>query len=145
MMLYALRFAAEMRNARDYSTNTDASRPDVAQLNLARQLIEAYTQPFEIGRFKDQYEDALRELVEAKIHNLPAPQPAETRKSGKVIDLMEALRKSVAQTGATRSTLASHVNNHAGKGSDKKPSAPNSARPKRIGITKAISKKSKSA
>ncbi len=145
MMLYALRFAAEMRNARDYSTNTDAPRPDVAQLKLAKQLIEAYTHPFEISRFKDQYEDALRELVEAKINNLPAPQPEEERKAGKVIDLMEALRKSVAQTGATRSTLFSYADTRAGKSSDKKPSAPRSAKPKRIGITKAVSKKPKSA
>jgi DNA end-binding protein Ku len=60
-------------------------------------LIDAYTQPFEVSKFKDHYEEALRELVEAKIKNLPAPEPEVEKKPPKVVDLMEALRKSLAQ------------------------------------------------
>lgn len=99
MMLYTLRFAAELRDARDYSNNLETIDVNAAQLNLATQLIDAYTQPFEVSNFKDHYEEALRELVEAKIKNLPLPEPAEERKPGKVIDLMEALRRSLAQSG----------------------------------------------
>jgi len=97
MMLYTLRFAAELREARDYATNTESKAADAAQLRLAKQLIEAYTQPFEVSRFKDHYEEALRELVEAKIKNLPVPEPETEKKSPKVVDLMEALRRSLAQ------------------------------------------------
>ena len=97
MMLYTLRFAAELREARDYATNTESKPADAAQLRLAKQLIEAYTQPFEVSRFKDHYEEALRELVEAKIKNLPVPEPETEKKPPKVVDLMEALRRSLAQ------------------------------------------------
>jgi DNA end-binding protein Ku len=98
MMLYTLRFGAEMRNARDYSNNVEDVNADAAQLKLAKQLIDAYTQPFDLSAFKDHYEEALRELVEAKINNLPVAEeePVE-KKQGKVIDLMEALRKSLQQ------------------------------------------------
>ena len=97
MMLYTLRFAAELRDARDYSNGVEASKADAAQLGLAKQLIAAYTQPFEVSKFKDHYEEALRELVEAKIRNLPVPEPEIEKKPPKVVDLMEALRRSLAQ------------------------------------------------
>src|SRR3984957_9578808 len=97
MMLYTLRFAAELREARDYATDTETKPADAPQLRLAKQLIEAYTQPFEVSRFKDHYEEALRELVEAKIKNLPVPEPETEKKPPKVVDLMEALRRSLAQ------------------------------------------------
>jgi DNA end-binding protein Ku len=99
MMLYTLRFAQELRDARDYSSNLESIDADAAQLSLATQLIDAYTRPFQISNFKDHYEEALRELVEAKIKNLPPPEPAPESKPAKVIDLMEALRRSLAQTG----------------------------------------------
>jgi DNA end-binding protein Ku len=102
MMLYTLRFAAELRDASDYATNTESKPADAAQLRLAKQLIEAYTQPFEVSRFKDHYEEALRELVEAKIKNLPVPEPETEKKPPKVVDLMEALRKSLAQVNPTQ-------------------------------------------
>jgi DNA end-binding protein Ku len=102
MMLYTLRFAAELRNARDYSNNVEEVKADAAQLKLAKQLIDAYTQPFELSAFKDHYEEALRELVEAKINNLPIAEEPVEKKQGKVIDLMEALRKSLLQKKPVR-------------------------------------------
>jgi DNA end-binding protein Ku len=98
MMLYTLRFATELRDPRDYSNNLESIQADAAQLSLAKQLIDAYQQPFEISNFKDQYEEALRELVEAKINNLPLPEPEVEKKPTKVIDLMDALRRSLAHT-----------------------------------------------
>jgi DNA end-binding protein Ku len=100
MMLYTLRFATELRDPGDYATATESTQADKAQLALAKQLIDAYTEPFEVSKFKDHYEEALRELVEAKMNNLPAPQPEVEKKAPKVVDLMEALRKSVAQRAA---------------------------------------------
>jgi DNA end-binding protein Ku len=97
MMLYTLRFATELRDARDYSNGLESAQADDAQLRLAKQLIDAYSQPFEAGKFKDQYEEALRELVEAKIKNHPIPAPEVEKKPPKVVDLMEALRRSLTQ------------------------------------------------
>jgi DNA end-binding protein Ku len=104
MMLYTLRFATELRDARDYSNGAESSKGDAAQLGLAKQLIDAYTRPFEVSNFKDHYEEALRELVEAKIKNLPIPEPEAEKKPPKVVDLMEALRRSLAQVSPAQET-----------------------------------------
>src|SRR6202167_842873 len=120
MMLYTLRFAAELRSAREYANETESKLADAAQLGLGKQLIQAYTQPFEVSKFKDHYEEALRELVEAKIKNLPAPEPEVEKKAPKVVDLMEALRRSLAQVdssqgGASRSADESAETSSAAK------------------------------
>jgi DNA end-binding protein Ku len=117
MMLYTLRFAAELRNARDYSNNVEDAKADAAQLKLAKQLIDAYTQPFELSAFKDHYEEALRELVEAKINNLPIAEEPVEKKQGKVIDLMEALRKSLQEKKPVQA-----VNEQAGPETSSSPS-----------------------
>ena len=98
MMLYTLRFATELRDPREYSNNLETIQADAAQLSLAKQLIDAYRQPFEVSNFKDHYEEALRQLVEAKINNLPVADPEAEKKPAKVVDLMDALRRSLAQT-----------------------------------------------
>ena len=55
----------------------------------------------ELGKFTDNYEAALRELIDAKLKHLsvPAEEPGESR--GKVINLMDALRRSVGEQGKT--------------------------------------------
>jgi DNA end-binding protein Ku len=97
MMLYTLRFATEQRDPRDYSNNLESIQADAAQLRLAKQLIDAYTQPFEVTNFKDHYEEALRELVVAKINQLPVGEAEPEKKPAKVVDLMDALRRSLTQ------------------------------------------------
>jgi DNA end-binding protein Ku len=152
MMLYTLRFATELRDPRDYAKNLDSIHADAMQLSLAKQLIEAYTQPFEVSKFKDHYEEALRELVEAKINNLPVPEPEAEKKPGKVIDLMEALRRSLAQTNPTQAAAASGQAQSAAQDSKtakqaKKPSPTGTAKAKSAGamVRAASARKSKSA
>jgi DNA end-binding protein Ku len=148
MMLYTLRFATELRNARDYAVDTGDKQADAAQLGLAKQLIDAYTQPFEASKFKDHYEEALRELVEAKMKNLPAPEPEVEKKSAKVVDLMEALRRSLAQASPAAQG-ATETGSGTGKtsGSREKPAAAGAAKAKTAGVMTraAAAKKTKSA
>ena len=50
----------------------------------------------DMSKFQDGYEVALKALVDAKVNNMPLPTEEELKpQTGKVIDLMEALRKSV--------------------------------------------------
>jgi DNA end-binding protein Ku len=148
MMLYTLRFAAELRNARDYAVDTGANKADAAQLGLAKQLIDAYTLPFEVSKFKDHYEEALRELVEAKMKNLPAPEPEVETKPSKVVDLMEALRKSLAKATPVAQVTA-EPRSAGGKtdGSGEKPAATGTAKAKTGGVPArtAAARKTKSA
>lgn len=100
MMAYLLRYGEELRSGEEYfsdSENLGKQHIDKKQLAMASQLIEAYTQPFNLDAFKDDYEAALRHLVEAKKQNTPLPIETEKPKPGKVINLMDALRESVSK------------------------------------------------
>ncbi|HET6220211.1 MAG TPA: Ku protein [Acidobacteriaceae bacterium] len=103
MMLYVLRFAEELRDPAEYFGKIPPVKLNAAQLELAKQLIKTYTHPLELDKFTDNYEEAVRELVEAKLANKPLPRekPAKTR--GKVVDLMSALRQSLAANPAPKS------------------------------------------
>jgi DNA end-binding protein Ku len=99
LMLYVMRYAEELRDPADYYSGVSESKVDAKQVALAKQLIESYRAPFDPSQFKDDYEASLRELVEAKLHHKKPPAPAKEPKRAKVIDLMDALKKSVAAKG----------------------------------------------
>jgi DNA end-binding protein Ku len=93
MVLMTLRAADEVR-APQFSEANDAIDADM--LAVARTIIERRTGKFDPNEFRDRYQDALRELIEAKMRGLPIkPQPVQT--PAPVIDLMAALKRSLAQ------------------------------------------------
>ena len=67
MMAYLLRYSDELRKPADFFGNIKKSNVDEDQLSLAEMLIKRKTAKFDPSKFKDQYEAALRELVEAKV------------------------------------------------------------------------------
>ncbi len=79
----------------DYFGEIKKVSVDDDQLSLAKELIKRKAAKFAPEKFKDEYEAALRELVEAKVKHAPIPHEEPVRKSAKVINLMDALRKSV--------------------------------------------------
>jgi DNA end-binding protein Ku len=97
MMAYTMRYQDELRKPAEYFADIKKVKIDEDSLELAESLIKKRTAKFDPNKFTDGYEVALKELVEAKIKHLPIPKdetPAPER--GKVINLMDALRKSVA-------------------------------------------------
>jgi DNA end-binding protein Ku len=69
------------------------------ELDLAKQIIASLAAPFDANELRSEYRESLRELLEAKLegHEIEAPEePAPTQ----VIDLMEALKASVAAASA---------------------------------------------
>jgi DNA end-binding protein Ku len=106
MMAYTMRYPEELRKPQEYFSDIKPVKVDEDSLELAETLIKKRTAPFDPAKFKDGYEVALKELVDAKLKHLPIPKdetPAPTR--GKVINLMDALRKSV-QGGDTEAAHA---------------------------------------
>ena len=95
MVAYTMRYAEELRKPGSYFADIKKPAIDSDQLSLAKELIKRKTAKFDPEKFTDQYEAALREMVEAKIKHMPIPQDEPAPKSGKVINLMDALRKSV--------------------------------------------------
>jgi DNA end-binding protein Ku len=95
MIAYTMRYAEELRKPGSYFADIKKTTVDSDQLSLAKELIKRKTAKFDPEKFTDQYEAALRELVEAKMKHLPIPQDEPAPRSAKVINLMDALRKSV--------------------------------------------------
>lgn len=100
MMAYTLRYQSELRNQQDYFRDIKATAIDAGALQLAETLIERMSAKLDISNFQDGYEQALKALVDAKVNNLPVPAEEEPRpQPGKVINLMDALRKSIGEDG----------------------------------------------
>ena len=99
LMAYTLRFAAELRDPANYFAAIKPHEINADSLSLAKELIQRKAASFDPTQFTDGYEAAVKELVDAKLKNAPIPreEPAP-RTHGKVIHLMDALRKSVSGT-----------------------------------------------
>ena len=72
------------------------ARPQEVQ--MARSLIDNLTEGWEPGRFKDEYREALVEIVEKKVAGEEIETIAPPEEAPKVVDLMEALKQSVENT-----------------------------------------------
>lgn len=98
LMAYMLRYAEEMRKAEDYFSGIAPIEIDKKQLAMAADLVKAYTAPFKFEEYKDDYESALRELIEAKEKHMPLPLEEEAPAHPRSIGLMDALRRSLEET-----------------------------------------------
>jgi DNA end-binding protein Ku len=99
-----MRYAEELRDPAEYFRDIKKVAMDEDQLSLAKELIKRKSGKFEPKKFKDEYEVALREMVEAKVKHAPIPREEPARKTAKVINLMDALRKSVRGDEAPAAT-----------------------------------------
>jgi DNA end-binding protein Ku len=73
------------------------------ELAMAESYISALSADFEPGEFADNYREALEEVIQAKVAGHEVTAPAEEPKStGQVVDLMDALRRSVAEAKTKR-------------------------------------------
>src|SRR5664279_2489632 len=102
MMAYTLRYAGELRDPAEYFGDIKKVKIDEDQLALAKELIKRKSSAFAPEKFKDEYEAALRNMVEAKMNHLRIPKEEAVSKSAKVVNLMDALRKSVHSDSAPR-------------------------------------------
>ena len=93
MVLITLRAAEEVR-VPQFAKSDGAI--DAEMLAIARAIIEQRTRKFDSSRFRDRYQEALRELIEAKMKGLPI-KPREISAPAPVIDLMAALKRSLVQ------------------------------------------------
>ena len=100
MMAYTMRYAAELRDPAMYFGDVKKMEISEDSLALAKELIKRKAAAFDPAKFVDGYEVAVKELVEAKLQHLPVPQDvAPAAERGKVINLMDALRRSVSGGG----------------------------------------------
>lgn len=103
ILLTTLRTHDEIRSAEEIFDG-GLPKPEGRMLDIAEKIIDQQGGKFDPSRFKDRYEDALRELIARKKKGQPVTSAAPEEKDEKVVDLMEALRKSLKGSGdgATR-------------------------------------------
>jgi DNA end-binding protein Ku len=94
--LFKLRAATEVRKPDEYFEDIAASATDKTQLKLAENLVETMTAPFEVHDVKDRYQEALKDLIEAKISG-KAPAIVEEAQVVETYNFMDALKRSVEQ------------------------------------------------
>ena len=103
MALFTLRAADEVRMAQFHSPAGDL---DAEMVTVAGAIIRQRTGKFDPSTYRDRYQEALRGLIETKLKGLPI-KPREVITPPPVIDLMAALKRSLAQeTPATGATTA---------------------------------------
>src|SRR4029079_8299649 len=103
LSLYILRYADELREPTSYFEGITAE-PDPQAVKLAAELIERESGLFEPEKLADQYAEAIREMIQAKIENR-APEAVvvtEGKPETAVVNIMAALKKSMEIKGRTK-------------------------------------------
>lgn len=94
-IMYTLRHASEVRSMaqiEELETVASSVKPD--ELRLAQQVIETFEGELDLAEYRDEYQDELRKVIDAKIAGQEFVAPPE-EEPAKVVNLMDALRKSL--------------------------------------------------
>ncbi|WP_129305096.1 Ku protein [Streptomyces sp. L2] len=102
LVLHTLHWADEVRDPAGVVTDLPDRRGKAGgrELKTAEQLIDALSIDWEPGEYRDTYEERVKKLVEAKREGEEIVGEAEPPEATNVVDLMEALRRSVEQSGS---------------------------------------------
>jgi DNA end-binding protein Ku len=98
LLMETLRYADEIKKA-DVFDELPSKKVDADLVSLAEELIEKKAGEFQPEKFKDTYTAALRELIKAKEEKRPPREIEETQPVSNVINLMDALKRSVGKGG----------------------------------------------
>jgi DNA end-binding protein Ku len=94
-----LRYPYEIRDENEYFDDIQDVKVTKEMLDLARHIVETKSADFEPDKFEDRYENALVELLNQKRKGEPMRTAIKPRDTGNVINLMDALRKSLDNGG----------------------------------------------
>jgi len=94
-----LRYPYEVRSESEYFDDIQDVKLTKDMLDLAKHIVDQKSAHFEPEKFEDHYEQALIDLINQKRAGKPVT-PKERPRGSNVVDLMEALRRSVGQQSA---------------------------------------------
>ena len=112
-----------MREDREYFEDIGDVAVGEEMLDLAAHIIDRKLSHFDPKRFEDRYQNALLDIVRAKVGHRPVPKLEAPRPSN-VVNIMDALHKSIAAEKAEEKATAKKAPARAAR------SAPPAARPK---------------
>jgi DNA end-binding protein Ku len=97
LTLHTIYYPNELHQVAEYGQPGQAEiRPQ--EVELAERLVENLAAPFEPGKFHDEYQKKVLELIESKREGKPV-RADKPKKLAPVVDLMEALQRSLAESG----------------------------------------------
>src|SRR5947207_3000486 len=91
-----LRYPYEVRSEKEYFDDVQDVKITKDMLDLAKHIVEQKSGTFEPDRFEDRYESALIDLINQKRSGVRLPAKAAPKSAGNVINLMDALKRSLA-------------------------------------------------
>jgi DNA end-binding protein Ku len=104
MMLHTMYYAEEVRKVEGFGA------PDVelkeAEVKVAHQLIEALADEWDPEKYKDTFQENLKKLIEAKLEGGEIAEVEKPKKLAPVVDLMAALKQSLAQMEGKKKPVA---------------------------------------
>jgi DNA end-binding protein Ku len=95
LLATTLRYQYEVRNYKEYFEDIPDLKLPAEMKKLAGHIVETKTDHFEPTKFEDHYEKALVELLRTKQAGMPVHVVGEETRTPQVINLMDALRKSI--------------------------------------------------
>lgn len=100
LTLHTMFYANEVREVAEYG-RTDKVELKASEKKLAEQLIESLAAPFDPSKYRDEYQVNMRDMIDAKLKGQQVVEAPHVKRAP-VIDLMEALKKSISdrQAGA---------------------------------------------
>jgi DNA end-binding protein Ku len=96
LMGTTLRYPYELKDAGDYFADIPDIKTKGEMLELAEHILETKASDFEPAKFVDHYEEAVIEMLRKKQAGMPAPKEKTVAPPANVINLMDALRRSLA-------------------------------------------------
>ncbi len=91
-----LRYPYEVRSEKEYFDDIQDVKVTKDMLDLAKHIVEQKSGSFEPEEFEDHYESALIDLINKKRSGIRLPAKAAPKTGGNVINLMDALKRSLA-------------------------------------------------
>ena len=101
LVLELMHFAEELADAEKLNVPKKSSEPGKRELDMARALVESMSAEWNPKKYKDDYRDALMEVIEEKVESGGKEieeKPKAKKPSSKVIDLVAVLQESLAKS-----------------------------------------------
>ena len=96
LTLHTMYYANEIAAVEGYGRKYDARlRPE--EVKLAEQLVQSLSAPFKPEQYRDEFQEQLNALIESKLKGKAVAVPARPTAKAPVIDMMEALKRSLAK------------------------------------------------
>lgn len=95
LIAHTMFYSSEVRSEEEF--RTDTSLVQARELGMAKLLVESLAAPFEAGKYHDTYRERLEAMIQERVAGRQVAPAAEPPRQQKVVDITEALRKSLEQ------------------------------------------------